>query len=382
MIKENVFRLVSTKGEATPRQEALLTRNISAQTFLDVATNRIREEVFFNQAEQELFEKKYISQANLEKLQTAAVNSGNKWRRIEAILALGYTGSEASLGILKSNLFNKDEDISYFSALALCQIKNMDSAQALLRFLKKRPATGYKIVSLLGQFPPEISSAVIKLTQDKDPSLRVWAIRIMTDTKSVAYTDQIAKLAKDESAEVRAAVCQFLGMGGDKDSTKILEVCLKDEVWLVRAQAAQALEKILAEKCVGLIFDLIKDNSWLVIDSVKKILIKHVDTAIGFLEKTFVQEDPLVKRIAVEIIELSGYTEKLYAALLENGEKKKKAISILEGMFKAGAEYGLDLTRYDFNEDQNRRILDVLRNIDLGMAGLLKNGLRTKSKFL
>jgi HEAT repeat protein len=381
-IKENVYRLASTKARAIPGQEDFLSKNISAQTFLDVATNRVREEVFFNQAEQDIFEKKYISQANIEKLQTTAKKSINKWHRIEAILALGYAGIDSSLEILKTNLFNKDEDISYFSALALCQMRNMDSARALLEFLKKHPVYRYKIASLLGQFPAEISSEVIKLTQDKDPSLRVWALRIIESTGSLAHTDTIEQLVKDESVEVRAAACQCLGVVGNKNTAKVLKSCLKDDAWLVRAQSAQALDKLLGQDCVALIISLIKDNSWLVIDSVKQVLIKHIDSAIGYLEKIFTQEDMLAKRIAVEIIELSGYTERLYAALLESGAKRAKAFFILEGMIKAGAYNGLDLALYDFNEDQNRQIFKALKEIDQNVAGRLENDLRSKHKYL
>jgi hypothetical protein len=381
-IKENVYRLVSTKARAIPGQEDFLSKNISAQTFLDVATNRVREEVFFNQAEQDIFEKKYISQANIEKLQTTAKKSINKWRRIEAMLALGYAGIDSSLEILKANLFNRDEDISYFSVVALCQIRNMDSARVLLEFLRKYPAYRYKIVSLLGQFPAEISSLAIKLTHDKEPSVRFWALRIIESTKCNSYADRLEQLTKDESIEVRAAACQCLGVVGNKDTVKVIEDCLKDDAWLVRAQSAQALDKLLGQDCVALIISLIKDNSWLVIDSVKQVLIKHIDSAIGYLEKIFTQEDMLAKRIAVEIIELSGYTERLYAALLESGAKRAKAFFILEGMIKAGAYNGLDLALYDFNEDQNRQIFKALKEIDQNVAGRLENDLRSKHKYL
>jgi HEAT repeat protein len=250
-----------------------------------------------------------------------------------------------------------------------------------LEFLKKHHVYRHKIASLLGQFPAKISSEVIKLTQDKDPSLRVWALRIIESTGSLAHADTIERLVKDESVEVRAAACQCLGVVGNKNTAKVLKSCLKDDAWLVRAQAVQALDKLLRGECVELIINLIKDNSWLVIDSLKKVLAKHINTAIDYLEKTLTQEDMLAKRIAVEIIELSGYTERLYAALLESGAKRAKAFFILEGMIKAGAYKGLDLALYDFNEDQNRQIFEALKEIDPNVAGRLGNDLRSKHKY-
>lgn len=369
-IKENVYSLLAAEikerlvAKSISARETFLTKNISAEIFLDVTINRERDAVFFNHDEQDLFKKYYISKENIDSLQKAARKSLNKWRRIEAMLALGYARIDSSLEILKANLFKKDEDVSYFAALALCQIRNLDSAAALLKFFKERPVYRYKIASFLVQFPEEISSEIVKLIQEKDPDLRVWALRILEDLGSSSCPEAITQLLKDESAEVRAAACECLGRLGNKDAGEVLERCLTDDNWLVRAAAVEALDNLLGKACVPLVIKLLKDNSWRVIDSVKKVLIKHIDTAIRYLEKIFKEEDMLAKRIAMEVIETSGYLEKLYTDLLTWGLKKEKSFAILKGMIQAGASNGLDLAPYGFTADKNRQIIEVLKKID------------------
>lgn len=377
-IKENVYRIALNKETAALQQQAPFIKNISAQIFLDVAANRVREEVFFNEAEQAVFKQRYIAQANIRRLESVAEKSFNKWHRIEAILALGYAGIASSLEILKKSLLEKDEDVSYFSALALSRMRNPDSARLLLGFLKANSVHRYKIASLLGQFPPAISSEVILLTQDNDYSVRFFALQILASLKDSSHIKRIEELTKDESAEVRGAACECLGVAGNRDALKTLKECLKDRVWFVKMQAVQALENLLGDECVGAVIELINDNSWLVIDGVKKVLAKHIESALPYLENFLAGEDLLSKNIAVEVIESSGYTEKLYADLLTGGAIRGKALDLLTRMVKAGAYNGLDPALYSLNKDQYREILGSLREIDETVARRVEKNLPGK----
>ncbi|HOW35169.1 MAG TPA: HEAT repeat domain-containing protein [Candidatus Omnitrophota bacterium] len=377
-IKENVYRLALNKETASPQQQASFIRNISPQIFLDVAANRVREEVFFNEAEQSIFKQHYIEQANIRKLESVAARSFNKWRRIEAILALGYAGASTSLETLKKSLFEKDEDISYFSALALGQMRNPDSARLLLEFLRKNSAHRYKIASLLGQFPPAVSSEVILLTQDNDYSVRFFALQILASFKDSSHIERLEELTRDESAEVRGAACECLGVAGDRSALATLKGCLKDRVWFVKMQAVGALENLLGDECVGAVIELISDNSWLVIDGVKKVLAKHIENALPYLENFLAGEDPLSRNIAVEIIESSGYIEKLYTDLLAGGATRGKALDLLKRMVKAGAYNGLDPALYSLDKGQYREILGSLREIDETVARRIEENLKGK----
>ena len=357
-IKKNVYRVVLTEKELS-KKDVLSIKSCSLPIFLDVATNRVKEGVFFNEAEQQVFKKICISEASVKKALSIADRSFDKWRRIEAMLFLGYAGVNEACQILKKSLLSKDEDVSYFALLALGQVKNMDSAKALLEFLRRKPGFRYKTASLLGQFPKDIAPEVIKLAGDKDYSVRFWAPQIISGLNDQSCIDKISGLLKDKYPEVRASACQCLGAIGDKSCVSDLKKCLNDESWFVKEAAMDALEKILGEDCIPLIIGLIKDNSWVVIDRLKKILAKNITGALAYIQNFLTGDDELTKKISIEIIQISGCIKELYEGLLAGGRTKTRAAIILKVMMSANAK-GLGPELYSFSNEAQKQIQEIL----------------------
>lgn len=214
----------------------------------------------------------FIASGKAAEVERIAMKSKNKWQRVRAIVSLGYTNSPNAVEIFKGTILDKDEDISYFSMLALGQIKNELSARILLDFLGKHRFSGYKIVSFLEFFPPSIVDEAIKTAESKDPLVRFWAIKLLSKFKPKQYLNKILDLSKDESADVRAAACECLAELGERQSKDVLTECLKDTVWFVRMHAVRALDKVVGKDCISEIKSLINDEFWLVRDSVEKIL--------------------------------------------------------------------------------------------------------------
>ncbi len=305
-IKRNVYEL-SLSGQKTSDKACLpVSAEITMRQFLDVATNRNREAVFFNEAEQEAFKNCFLSPEKISEIEKIAGRPRNKWRRINAILSLGYAEVHSAEKTLKKALYCKDEDIAYFSIIALGQIRTLTCAKILLDFLKKHKFYRYKIVSILESFPPDIADEVIKLTEDKDHSVRLWAIRLLSKLKAVQYIKKVEHLAADESEEVRAAACECLGALGSKEARDVLIRRLQDDLWLVRSQAIRALSKVMGKECLPDIIGKINDASLSVLESVKDVLIEHIDAAMPYLENVLSGKDEVAKRIAVEALEFSG----------------------------------------------------------------------------
>ncbi len=229
--------------------------------------------------------------------------SRNKWRRIEAMLMAGYLESPHVLDILKDALQDKDEDIAYFSLLALGHIKNAGSAKILLGAVKGRAFSGYKIASILEQFPPSLVETLIESINDEDLEVRFWVIKLLSRFKPAQYTREIGSLADDVSADVRAAVCECLGGIGGAGTPEIVKKYLKDDKWFVRMHAARSLEKILGPHSIPDVAPLIKDRHWFVRENVKEIMIKHFSEARAFIEKFLSEADEDVKRACAEIID-------------------------------------------------------------------------------
>ena len=234
-IKENVYEMILAGQKAAKAEFSTFMALTSPQQFLDVTTNRNRELIFFNDSEQQMFKKYFVSPKNIGRLEKLAVRSRNKWQRIEAILALGHGGSSGAVGIMKKTLFSKDEDIAYFSMSALGQLKTMEAAEPLIELFGKSPLWRYKLVSILESFPEEVADEAVKLTYGKDPSLRIWAVKLASKFKAGHRADRILELMSDGSPEVRAAACEYLGRSGAKKAEGALIKALKDDSWLVRS---------------------------------------------------------------------------------------------------------------------------------------------------
>ena len=306
-IKRNVYELILSDGEGKPATCPVL--DFTPQQFLDVETNRIKEAVFFNKAEQDAFRDCFVTPEKIEKVAGIALKSGNKWRRIEALMSLGYMGASGKLELLRKFLFNRDEDVSYFSMMALGLIKNGASARVLLEFLRKNAMSRRKVISMLESFEDAAYEAA-PLLKDRDGQVRFWVLKLLSRVKSEKYLKAIEALTADKNYEVRAAACECLGVSGRVETREFIIKCLKDDVWLVRGAAIRALSELLGDKCIPDILFMTKDNSLSVLSILTEITAKHIGAAQGFIERSMQGDDPIAKRIAAEAEGLAGYISK------------------------------------------------------------------------
>lgn len=305
-IKKDVYGLILSGQQLSDNVCMPLAADITIRQFLDVTTNRNREAIFFNETEQKIFKYCFILPEQISRMEKMAKKGHSKWHRIEAILSLGYAHADSTLETLTQTLNSRDEDISYFSIIALGQIKNADSAKILLDFLQKRIFCRAKIISILESFPAGIADEAAKLLIDVDPDIRSWAAILLAKLKAIQYVNEVEGLTQDESEEVRAAACECLGEFGKKESKETLIKCLEDEFWLVREQAVEALSDVLGKDCLPEIIKMINDPSLSVIDAVKDVIIEHIDAAMPYIEKFLSGTDEVAKRTAREALDLSG----------------------------------------------------------------------------
>lgn len=314
-IKRNVYDLILSDREG--RGAACPVMDFTPQQFLDIETNRIRDAVFFNKSEQDAFRDCIVTPEKVKMAAGIAGRSGDKWKRIEAIISLGYMGASAQLDILRKALFDRDEDVSYFSMISLAQIKNGAAARALIEFMKTNVPGRRKVVSILEGFDDAASEAA-PLLKDSDPNMRFWAVKLLTKVKADRYVKTIEGLTYDKDEEVRAAACEYLGRIGRLESKGSLVKCLKDGSWSVRVSAIKGLSALLGNECIPEITPLVNDNSLSVLDVLTDTIARHIDAAGPFIEKSLRGDDPIAKRIAAEAVGSAEYMTKRL-----KGEKKE-----------------------------------------------------------
>jgi HEAT repeat protein len=293
-IKKNVYELVMSGAKTSKAVCLPFADGATPRQFIDVETNR--DTVFFNKSEQEAFK--------------TARHSRNKWRKIEAILSLGYLNSPNSIKILKKTSLSKNDDIQYFSILSLGQIKSGHAASVLVDLIKNNIFSGHKLISILETFPPEILSAYIdNLLSDKKTDVRLCGLRLLSRLKDPRYTAHASKLMKDPSSEVRVAACECLGFSKNKNAADELYSAMKRDTWSVRAAAVKALSELLGKECLPKVMELVTDSSLSVLAAVKTVMITNIDAATAYIEKILIGDDKMAKRIAIEALEEAGRKE-------------------------------------------------------------------------
>lgn len=368
-IKKHLYELALSGKRPGENTTPPFIARATARQFLDVQTNRNMGEVFFNDSEKDLFKEYFIAPGRVSSLERVAARAFDKWRRIEAIMVLGYAATASSANTLKKTVLGKDEDVAYFSSIALGQIKTPASARALLAFLKSKPLYRHKIVSILENFPSEISEDVVKLVKDKDPQVRLWAIRLLSKIAPGRYLKEIIQNTLDDSGEVRAAACECLGRSAAPEARGPLVKCLEDDDWLVRVNTVKALSALLGDKCIPEIISLINDPSLSVIDSVKAAITAHIEPALPYIKKFFEGRDELAKKVSVEALGNSGYIIKLLQYTMSSNEKEKAAsIDLLKSMIESHAHFGIETAVAGFGEDKRKKLLEIISGIDRDFA--------------
>lgn len=301
-IKKNVYKFLLSGTKFSDNTCAPFAGNSTPQQILDVAMNR--DTVFFNKREQDAFRACYKVPEKLKIIESKALKARNKWRRIEALLSLSYLNDDNAPAIFNTAVKSKDEDIRYFSLIALAQMRNGQSAKILTGLLKNNNFSRRKIVSILENFPPDITSNyTIPLLKDRDKDVRFWALKLLSRLEPGKHLSLISALFRDHSEDVRSAVCECLGNSKDKAAADTLSLALKDGSWLVRSSAVKAFSQLLGSDSIPKVIGLLGDSSLSVLSAVKDVLAAHIDTAMPYIEKITAGDDRMAKLVCIEAIE-------------------------------------------------------------------------------
>lgn len=374
ILKKNLADIALFQKTALPDNCDLLVGNIQPLEFVDIL--RDRELIVPKEVDAGL-RTCFASEVKIPEFENIARQSKNKWRRIHAIVNLGYSKYPSSLQALKETLKDKDEDISYFSMLSLGNLKNSDAAKILLDFLSTHTYRGYKIASILESFPALIIEDVIKNTKNPDAKVRFWAIKIMSRLKSHKHLDEIIALADDQDDDVRAAACECLKEIGSAKAEGVLIRRTKDSVWFVRMHAVRALYRIFKEESIPQVISLIGDENWLIRDSVKEAMKNHIEASLAYIEELMQGDSEIVKRDCVEALEASGYIATLLNNILSDDKAvKEKSMKLLKHLARLRAHFGLESALKSFDEERRSRILRIISNIDSSLAEHIEKRLR------
>jgi|GEM_PF-6507165 len=301
-----------------------------------------------------------------------AKKAKRKWRRIEAIILLGCLKVEGTEKILEKFLDDKDDDIVYSSMLALRQLGTKEAARILLNLLLQNRFSGYKIVSLLEQFPVEIVDEIFKNIKTANLNARFWLIKLIAKFKPQQYLKDILSLINDSSSDVRAATCECLGYIGQPLAIPALTNCLADEAWVVRMYAIRALDKIYEinrilpdSEIIVKIINLLKDEVLFVREAAVNFLGKNFKLAINEIFNIFSPEEIAKNLSIVGLLVKAGYIKQLLEELLsEDFQTRQKAFQLFKNLIDSGVYFSFAKNLLDFDEERRKKILDIGRSIN------------------
>jgi len=307
----------------------------------------------------------------------AAALQCKKQLRQEQIKVRFVTSREPALSsvvVHKNGLDDPDDDISYYSMLALAEMKNAAAAGVLLEFLDRESFRGQKIVSLLEGFSIDISDQLLNALESKNPRVRYWALKLLSKFKPENSADRIISLATDPSPDVRAAACQYLGLMKATESEKALLARFEDPEWFVRMHAVRSLSMLEESKYLTQMIHLLyTDPSSYVKESAKNAVIHDMKQALPYLEHGLDEKDELTKRCCVEAFIDSNYIPRILDGILsKDRDIYQKQFQLLSKLIHSNIHFGLKKELMNYESMKRQKIIAAIREINSTLAEIME----------
>jgi HEAT repeat protein len=267
--------------------------------------------------------------------------------RAHAVSVLGSLGLAAAVPTLASVLRdrNEDENVRKGAADALAAIQDGDAVPILIAELAEvdEQATP-RVAEALIRFGHAGTDGLIALLGDKEhgPS-RVWAARILADTKDPRALEPLMASVRDRHDLLRAASADALGALGDARALAVLsQAALRDPAPLVRAQAATAAARIGGEEATEVLMAALSDPDYATrlraLEAFENM--RLVDTTP--LEQALGDTNQEVRKRAALALARLGYLDQLVEQLAaDDRQPRARAYASLLQLGRAGVIDGI-----------------------------------------
>lgn len=252
-----------------------------------------------------------------ELIELAARHDGElgKWRRIEALRLFARARWYVARPLLAAALDDEDQDVVGAAVTTLGTIDEEWAATLLVGALRDGRTPRSRVATQLEAFPSDISNVLVPLLQEWTPEVRYWAVKLLArhhGASGVAL--EVAALAGDPDAGVRAAVAQTLGVLGGPAAVSASIPLLDDPVPFVRAHAARALGNQRLPHLAPLLTRLLDDEDWWVRSGAKTALTALGPAAASHVYAVLESPDRFARNCAAEVLQDTGVLDRLVSA--------------------------------------------------------------------
>jgi HEAT repeat protein len=211
-----------------------------------------------------------------------------------------------------------------------------------------------RIAAQLETFPLRVPHLIGPLLADHDPAVRYWGTKLAAVHTGAASPEELAELAAELDAQIRAAAAEALGTSAaDRDTLVRL---LHDAVPFVRAHAARALGATGAAGAAGEIAPLLGDPDWWVRAAAKEGLQRVGPAAATVLVPLLDDSDRFVRNGAAEVLQRVGTLDELLTSF---GDEDGADAQLLRKLFQAG-EHRYALLALERAPEERRQLLREL----------------------
>jgi HEAT repeat protein len=268
----------------------------------------------------------------------AHTSAASKWRRIAALRVLARSGSDTALPLLGLALSEVDADVVNAALATIGDIPDERAAAMLIKALRDGTGPRSRIATQLDGFPLDVGLLLLPLLRDWDASVRYWAVKLLSRYPTLdSLTLELAILAGDADASVRAAVAETLGVVGGRAATAIAIELLADETPFVRAHAARTLGGQRQPLLASLVAALLSDEDWWARAGAKRALEELGPEAAQYVIPHLESEDSFARNGAAEVLQNTGVADRLVQEVAHQPANERLR-NLLRSIVEAGGD--------------------------------------------
>jgi HEAT repeat protein len=296
--------------------------------------------------------------------------SRRRWRRVEAILHLGWLAPPEAVDALAARLHDGDEETARAAARALAGYRERAAYDALLAALAggRRPRSRMAAVLERSRVRDPLPSLEAAAAHPEGP-VRFWAAYLLGRTGLPGAFPALARLAVDPDPNVRANATEALGGLRHPDAVPLVRARLRDDVWYVRSHAAKAAGALRDPRLLGGVAALFRDPHWWVRQNAMLALERFGQGAVPRLAEALDDPDRFARNTAVEALGRLGAVAEQVERLGGTGPDARAARGFLLAFGRAEGVRALEDALATAAPRAQERLVEVLAEV--GDAGTL-----------
>lgn len=259
-----------------------------------------------------------------------------KWRRITALRILERLSHPSALARLATAASDSDADVAEAAVALLARSSDPIAGKCLIAALVRQRIPASRVALYIDQSPANLSSHLVPLLAHAHPSVRQWAVTLLTRYEDRGLESRFLELTRDSDGSVRKAAVQALASLGTRATVDRLVEMLADAVPFVRAHAARALAELGCADRAAAVTPLLGDAEFWVRLAARESLEEMGSEVWPVLVRCLDHPDRFVRNGAAEVVQNLGVLDSLIMLEAASDYPSRSKLDMLKKITEAG----------------------------------------------